>query len=229
MDVFSMIDEEAKWDAGLRNSRTCGTVTSNTAVMPMELNIDFGAAGCMDNGHLKQGQIQAYFTGLYTDSTTVVTVTFINYMVDSNLVSGTITLTNMGQLAVGGGDVMNMVVSSGRIDVPDPLHPTWMEWSNDYNIEWTGGAATAGDPTDDVFSIMGTANGRGQKGNTYTTDVMTALSYDYNCDYVMTGEIELQPANLRTRTVNYGSGCNANASVTIKNDSYDITYSSPKP
>lgn len=221
-DIWAMVDQEAKLDGGLRGSRSCAVVTSNTAGLPYSLNIDFGT-GCTDLGHLRNGQIDASFTGQYLDSLTVVTITLTNYMIDSNRVSGTITLTNMGTNALG-NMVINMAVSGGRIDIPDDFHPTHIEWDNDYDIELTAGAATNSDPSDDEFSIGGTASGRGTKGNTFTATIETNLSYKVGCLHMQSGVVSLTPTNLRERIIDYGTGCNTSATVTIKNDTYEITY-----
>lgn len=222
LDAWNMVDEEAKLDAGLRGSRSCAMVTSNTGVTPMELTLDFGS-GCTDNGHRRSGMIQAFFTGQYTDSLTVVTINFVNYMVDSNMVTGSITVTNRGNLG-SGYDVYTVAANTVRIDYPNPYQSLWTTWTSDYDIEWIGGFSTVSDPTDDVFAISGSTDGRGQKGNTFSSSITTNLSYENNCDFVKAGVVKLTPANLRTRTIDYGSGCDANASVTIENDSYDISY-----
>ena len=86
------------------------------------------------------------------------------------------------------------------------------------------GASTPFVRNDDIYRITGTANGVNINGVSYTANIVQPLRRAISCQWVESGTVEITPANLATRTLDFGStGCDNQATVTVNNNSYSIT------
>lgn len=84
------------------------------------------------------------------------------------------------------------------------------------------------DPTNDIISIWGMANGVNREGRAYTVSVSqnTPLIKHSNCPFISSGVLNLTPDGLKTRTIDYSSGtnqdiCDDKATITVNG----ITFS----
>lgn len=191
-----------------------------SASWPKTLTIDYGT-GCMcSDGNIRKGKIIASFTGRYRDSLTVITISTIGYFHNNNAVqAGTHTVTNNGHNAVGNLsytiNVQNASITNSNGTI---------SWNSTRTREWISGESTTTDPSDDVYSITGTANGTAINGNTFTVTIDQPLIVALNCAYIQQGKLTLSPANLSPRILDFGSGaCDNAATVSINGVDYEVT------
>jgi hypothetical protein len=205
-------------------SPACVTVTYDTVNSSNEdtITINFGTTSCVGlDSRSRKGMITIRFTGNYGDSASVHTITFLNYFVDNNKVTGTITVTNNGHNASGktifAMDVNGqIVVSSGGTIL----------WYAQENREWTSGENTIGYWDDDIYSITGNSSGSQSTGPTFISEISNPLirSFIPGCRRHFTkGTFLLSSTDKSLRTVDFGSGtCDDIATVTIDGETYTI-------
>ncbi len=221
--VFKSIGEFTDSTSLLRVA-SCATFTVDsvgTTSWPKTLTINFGATNCLGaDGNLRRGKIIASFTGRYRDSLTVITISLVGYYHNNNLVQvGTHTITNNGRNTAGNLSytiyVQNasIVTSNGTIS-----------WSSNRTREWIAGESTISNPMDDVYSILGSANGTGVNGNGFNVTIYNPLIVAMNCQYIQQGALAVSPFHLSTRYVDFGSGtCDNTATITINGVVYNVT------
>jgi len=198
----------------------CATVSVDTLSSPHNITIDFGTTNCLCNdGRNRRGKIIASFTGRYRDAGTVISISFSNYFVNDNQLTGTKKITNNG-LNTAGNLVYTIEVNGSVIKANGAGTATWVSTRQ---REWIAGAATPLILNDDVYSITGTASGTTAKGKSYTIAITKALVRKMSCRWFESGVLDVTPQGKPTRTLDYGStGCDANATVTILGHTFPI-------
>lgn len=235
-DVFKQVDNAAKQTADTGASKIlqldtigCGTITISSidTIWPKTLTINFGTTNCLcSDGRFRRGKIIANLTGRYRDSLTVITVTLDQYYVNDYHIEGTKTITNLGHIGIyGAGHNLkySIGVSNAKITPPtgNPIY-----WNSTRTREWIEGENTPWpDWQDDVYLIEGSADGTDANGNTFTVTITTPLRIALDCKWIESGTLEITPAGLAIRTVDFGSGssCDSQASVTINGITYPFT------
>lgn len=207
-----------------------------TISFPQTLTVDFGPVNCQGNdGRNRRGKVTAVFTGKYRDEGTSITVTTDNYYVNDYQVIGTKTVTNKGRN--NPGNLEYSIEVDGKVITPDGDEITWVssrerEWIEGENTTFftidpeTGEWMLFEGILDDVYSITGSGHGTNRFGRSYTVTITKALRVQF-CGWipeVTVGIVELQPDELKLRSVDFGDGtCDNEATVTIgKKRSYRI-------
>ncbi|MBA3828546.1 MAG: hypothetical protein H0X33_06380 [Taibaiella sp.] len=199
---------------------SCVTVTNNTAVTPHVLTIDFGTTNCTGaDGRNRRGKIIISYTGGYKDSGSTHTITFDNYFIDDNQLSGSKTVTNMGRNASGQyyynisvNDSLNLGTGNGIIS-----------WTATRTRTWIAGYSTD-TRTDDVYDISGTSTVTRSNGKVFTVTITTPLQVAIGCRWVESGVVSISRSTGGTMTLDYGSGnCDAEAQLTVGSHTYNIT------
>ncbi len=226
-DASNMADAAALGITSFRASSNaialsgCATVTRDTVAVPHTIMIDFGSSNCVcQDGRSRRGVINISYTGGYFQTGTTRTITFANYYVNDKHIEGTHTVTNNGLNSAGNYtwtvEAVNMVITR-----PTGEHHTW---NSTRTREMIAGASTPFVRNDDIYLITGTANGVNINGVSYTANIVQPLRRAISCQWVESGTVEITPANLATRTLDFGStGCDNQATVTVNNNSYSIT------
>lgn len=202
---------------------SCATVTFDTANATKKITIDFGSTNCLgvDNVNRRGQIIASYNGGRYRDSAMVKTITFNNYYVNDNQVSGTKTVTNNGRNS--SGNMSFTIVVDGTVIFTNAEGT--INWKCNRTREWIAGELTK-IISDDKYSITGTSSGTKVNGTSFTSTIKSALIKDLSCSYrsFTQGVIELTPEGRAVRTINYGDGtCDRLATVTIRTRSFNIT------
>jgi hypothetical protein len=198
----------------------CATVSIDTVSTPHIITVDFGITNCLCNdGRYRRGKIMASFTGRYKDAGTVISISFSNYFVNNNQLTGTKKITNNG-LNASGNLVYTIEVNGSVIKANGAGTATWVSTRQ---REWVAGASTPLLLSDDVYSITGTASGTTAKGKSYTIAITKALVRKMSCRWFESGVLDVTPQGKPTRTLDYGNtGCDANATVTILGHTFPI-------
>ncbi|MGN6568857.1 MAG: hypothetical protein ACTHJ0_12935 [Flavipsychrobacter sp.] len=223
-DVDNIAD--VAYTTGASNLRTtpadlgsCVTVTRDTSVMPHLLTIDFGTTDCLcADGRYRRGKILVSYTKGYKDSGSVRIITFSNYYVDENQLTGKKTVTNMGTNSIGQFyydiEVNDSLILSGGGTI---------SWTSSRTRTWIEGYKTAL-RGDDVYNIAGSATITRASGKTISVNITTPLRVAVDCPWIEAGEATITRPSGGVMTINYGTGtCDRLATATIGGHTYSIT------
>jgi hypothetical protein len=231
-DMTSIADEAGKTysvssfrtaDAEGLLSASCATVTLDTLAAAKTITVNFGATNCVCNdGRTRRGALVLSFTGHYRDSLTVITVTPQNYYVNDNQVNGSKTITNKGH-----NSAHHLVYEiNANITIQKANNGGTITWQSNRQREWVSGESTLV-WSDDMYSITGSASGTSSNGNTFTSNITTALvrNMAFGCRRnFVSGVLEHTPGGKATRYIDFGNGsCDNDATVTINGNTYSIT------
>jgi hypothetical protein len=227
-DVISISDAAYASGSGAANLRTtqntiagCATITNDTMAIPHVLTIDFGTNCTGLDGKVRSGEIIIYYTGHYKDSGSAHTITFNNYYVNGNQVTGSQTVTNMGNNSSGqvyyniaDNDTLNLGANNGYIS-----------WQSHRVRTWVQGYNTA-IRIDDVYSITGNATLTRANGHVFTFVITSPLLVALDCPWIKSGVVTVTASDGSTATLDYGNGnCDSEAQLTINGHTYNITLS----
>lgn len=234
-DVYRQVDDAAKeGDNELFNGGRvkllpldggCATVTIDpfdTLNWPKTITVDFGDSNCLCNdGKYRRGEIVAIITGRYRDSLTNITITPQNYFVNDNHVEGTKSVMNLGHIT-DGNMTFAIVVSNGVITKPDGRQ---FQWDSERTRVWVEGEETSWPQIlDDVYEITGTATGITVNGNNFFIEIVNALRIERDCNWIVSGTVNVQPLGKPLRVLDYGDGtCDDQATITVNGVVYEIT------
>lgn len=214
VNTFIMLDE-----ASLLSS--CATVNKDTITIPHRITIDFSSTNCLcKDGNYRRGQIYIDFTGKYKDSGATHTISFNNYFVNDNQVSGSKTVTNEGRNSHG--HLSFTIIVNGTIILANNVGT--ITWTANRTREWLAGENTA-IRNDDIYLITGIESGTRASGKSYSSIITKPLRREISCQFhhFVSGTIEITPTGKATRTLDYGNGvCDDEANVTINGTSYNI-------
>lgn len=228
-DVISIADAAGFYYDGafMRSARptyvgVCATVGTDTVTNPHTLTIRFGPTDCTClDGRKRRGTIVVSFNGRYVDSGQVHTITYSNYYINGNQLSGSLqtlrvdtTITGNWYYKVYTKDSMNLS--------QDPLNSQYVTWTGNLVRKWVTGFAT-GDRSDDVYSISGGATLTRPNGHSFSFGISAPLQVAMNCDYIDAGVINVNGLN-GARRLDYGTAgtCDANANLYIDVHSYPL-------
>jgi hypothetical protein len=217
-DVDDMSDEALQnGDVSLRipnagggNSiLSCATVTNDTVAHI--LTIDFGS-GCTGNdGRLRSGQVIIQYNGQYMDAGFTRSISFNNFFVDSNQVTGTRTIVNNG---LNGNGNLTWTITAQNLRVTRP-GGYYFEWNSTRTREMVAGSQTPQVKLDDVYLITGSAALTNSNGGSCSMVITNSLRKELACHWIVSGTVEITPSGRPVRTLDYGTGsCDHFATVT---------------
>lgn len=226
-DVQSIADE-AGTAGSLSTFRTgpatlggpCATITNDTVSVPHVLTVDFGAANCLcQDGNYRRGQIIISYNGHYRDSGYTHAISFNNYFVNDNQLTGTKTVTNMGHNS-SGQPYYNINVNGGIVLANNS---GTISWTSSRTRTWVAGYNTT-QWQDDVYNITGNASVTRANGNTCSMNITSPLVIALDCHWIEQGTVQITPQSGNVRTLDYGGGaCDALATYTVNGHTYNIT------
>lgn len=189
---------------------SCAVVTRDT--VNRILTIDFGS-GCTGNdGRTRSGQVIIQYNGHYFDPGFSRSVSFNNYFVDSNQVTGTRAITNNG---FNGNGNLTWTIQAQNIRITKP-NGYYHEWNSTRTRELVAGLATPNSPMDDVYLITGSGSSMNSHGNSTSVSILLPLRKEMSCHWIVSGTVEVTPSSHPVRTLDYGNGgCDHFATVTV--------------
>ncbi len=195
--------------SGKHHLPECADITESGEAYPREIIIDFGE-GCEDRrGNIKTGKIIVTISDAMVNEGATRTVTYENYTVRGNEVSGSKTLVNQGKNEEGNWIIESqseMVIN--KVDEGVEIIRT-----SNATREWLTGFETA-EKSDDSFKITGTGSITQDGSSTYSRKILVPLFVDRSCHYILSGQVELTNAE-GTILIDYGDGtCDNTATVT---------------
>ncbi len=199
----------------------CATITRDTVSVPHTFTVDFGSTNCLcGDGRYRRGQVLVSYSGHYRDSASMHSITFANYFVNNNQVTGTHSVTNMGKNS-NHNLYFNISINASVIKANNGGTITY---TSTRVREWVAGANTIV-WNDDVYSITGTASGSHSNGHSYTATITSALKIHLNCHWIEAGVMEIVPSGKPMRIIDFGTdgNCDNLATCTINGTVYNIT------
>jgi hypothetical protein len=192
----------------------CASVGTDTLSTPHTLTIRFGDNDCIcTDGRKRKGTIIVTYFGEYTDTNTTHTITFYNYFLNDNQVTGSIQTTRK-DTTITGNWYYNMVANDSMNMSQDPLKSQFVIWTGNLVRKWVSGFGTL-DRADDVFSISGSATLVRPNGHSFSFGISTPLQVAMGCSYVQSGVVNVTGYQ-GARVLNYGTGaCDALAQLKI--------------
>jgi len=192
----------------------------------MEIIFKQENADCLTYGKLRSGKIIITYTGKYRDSLSVITTSFDHYYVNNKWIQGKMIVTNNG-VNENGNMTFSIEVDSARIIESGGKT---INWESSRNREWISGYNTFENYDDDKYIVSGSASGNNTSGQEFEVNITKDLRVDLSCleDHsnscvITSGEAELIPNGLSTRTINYGNGeCDCNYFITLNGTEYFI-------
>jgi len=228
-DVISIADAAGETYNGayMRTTHTtigeCALVGTDTNTSAMHnLTIRFGDVDCPClDGRKRRGTIIVYYNGNYTDSAQIHTITFDNYFINDNQLTGSITYTRVDTTVIGDW-YYKILVNDAMNLTPGQLNSQIITWNGNLERKWVTGYATD-DRSDDIYAISGSATLTRANGHQFTFDIATPLQFALNCDYAESGVADVWGPIAPMRILNYGSGnCDPDAQVSISGNVYSI-------
>ena len=229
-DVLNMADNAAAYGASnLRVTSSCVTVTNDTSVTPHVLTLDFGT-GCLGaDGKYRTGQIIVTYTGRYKDSGSTHTITFNNYTVNSNKVTGSKTVTNEGTNS-SGQVWYTVVINDSMTLTSDSL----ITQTAHRTRTWITGYST-GTRSDDSYAIADVAGYstvlRRANGHVFNIAITSPLTVAFDCSFIEAGTLDISSSTFTggDRILDYSyslstaGSCDDLAQLTIGSHTYVIT------
>ena len=200
----------------------CARVATDTNSTPHTLTIRFGNTDCVClDGKKRRGTIIVTYNGLYADSGQLHTISFDNYFINDNQMSGTIK-TSRVDTTITGNWYYNVYVNDSMNISQDPRNSQIVGWSGTLVRKWVTGFAS-GTRIDDVFSISGFATLTRPNGHIFNFAIATPLQAALACDYMQSGVVNVN-GYTGSHRLDYGSGgCDAGATVYIGVNGYPVT------
>ena len=201
---------------------TCCTVGVDTVSNPHTLVIRFGSSDCVClDGRSRKGTIIVSYSGEYSDAGQPHTITFDNYYVNDNQLTGTISTTRVDTTIAGNWYYKVTTADSMNVS-QDPLNSQFVVWKGSLVRKWVQGYTT-GDRSDDIFSISGTGLLTRPDGNVFSFQIATPLQFALGCNFCESGVVNVSGYE-GARILNYGAGtCDANAQLSIGVHIYELT------
>lgn len=217
---------EIAWNADTANhyTGTCPAVTitpsyPDSITYPKTIVLDYGANNCAGaDGFSRRGKLTITVSSDPTFPGSVITIVPGKFYLNDKEVKGTVSLKRDANSSTG-TRMYTETVTDGQL-VLSETQKNFFE--ADFEREWLKGDTTV-TANDDEFKINGAGTGIGTRGSNYTYTIETPLSLQPNCRFVQSAIVKLKPGNLSERVIDFGSGCDAGAKVTIFAESFDIS------
>lgn len=182
------------------------------------LLVDFGSAPCVGkDGITRQGRYSMTFAnGEYQDKDAILTINFINYVVENVLYTGQIQVTN--KAGAGAVQVLYEVFNAKAKTATGTI-----SWQSSFTINKIGGGGTPS-VLDDVYSVVGSSNGINRRGVSYSAEITTALKKKIQLGCATTyvaGVVEFEDSENNFVVLDYdpfdNQACDKIATVKINN------------
>lgn len=188
---------------------------------PHILTINYGPSpGVTDSsdGKTRSGLMVMQFSNYWHIPGSIITINLdaaSNYMVNGVQYQGVITLTRNSATS------FSVNISNAKCT---KANPAWtILYSATRTYTWTSGYNDS-IPSNDVFSITGSASGTDRNGVNYDMKINSPIIKTGDCPYITQGNVTISTSNNNTYTVDFGNGnCDNQATVTINGNSFPIT------
>ena len=198
------------------------TITPKDSItFPKTVTIDFGTSGFTGKrGNVLKGKLIMVISDRMWKTNSSRTITFDNFYVNDNKITGKKVITNKG-LNAAKNPYWTVIVS----DTITRTDGTTVVWNSERTRERVDNGGTPLVYADDKYSITGSSSGINAKGKTFTLiiDANNPLIIYNNYPHFVQGSVTIT-SETRTAVLDYGDGTKDNkATVTINGVTKDIT------
>jgi hypothetical protein len=200
----------------------CATITVSDSIYPKEIVVEYDSSCTDHRNHTISGKIIINISDSLNKAGAVKTVVFQDFYIDSVKVELNAYFKNIGLNADS-----NWVLQSSTDQVITLADGTVINQTNQGETEWLSGFSTV-DKDDDVYLKSGSGSINIDDSITYSRNITTPLRYDWSCDYISSGVVELLKDG-STVVIDYGDGtCDSTATVTTDGITEEISLKSYK-
>jgi hypothetical protein len=199
------------------------SVAVDTMNTPHTLIVRFGNkdVACAD-GRTRRGSIVISYNGRYSDTSDLHTITFNDYYINGNRMSGYMKVTRRDTTVTGDWYYNVQVNDTMHVNPDDKINNKFVLWNGNLVRRWVGGQKT-NDRSDDFFTTSGTATLTRPSGHTFNFNIATPLQFATDCDFAQSGVVNVT-GYTGNRVLNYGSGnCDNAAQLNIDVHVYQLT------
>lgn len=191
----------------------CVTVTRVVTDSIKITTIDFGDTNCLCNDdRLRRGKIIVAHEGNYWDASVIVTITFADFFVDDNQVTGVKEIT---QSINEDGNRVSAIELDGALILADGTGT--ITWAASRTREIVAGSETH-TKWDDITETTGSSSWTlpdGSEGNSEITEPLVR-KHEIGCMYIIQGVRVINRTNESEITIDYGDGtCDNLAEITV--------------
>lgn len=187
---------------------------------PLKVVMDFGAGCTGRDGRTRKGKIISIYTGPLFIPENYSTTTFDGYYVGETKVEGTHKVINKSTQA---SRIFRTIVLGAKLTKPTG---NYTEWNSEKTITQVEGLGTPLFPLDDIFTIVGGANGAVKKDDNYfewATAIREPLVKKFTCRWLVKGILAMKKSNTELAVLDYGDGtCDNKAVITVGGASREI-------
>ena len=182
---------------------------------PVTMYINYGTSCVCPDGKIRAGTLKCVFDTAWDSSNPTLTIYLLNYYVNNIHFEGTIAVSKNTAART-----FTQVITGGKCS-----NSSWeILYNGTHTLTMTAGFNTLTDPTDDIFTIGGDANGTNRDGLNFTVNITSPIEKRGNCRYITKGTFEITPEGKNVRTVDFGDGtCDDQATLKIKNSTFSFT------
>lgn len=205
--------------SGFEDCRKVTVEPMDRTTWPKIITIDFGTEGCtVREGIVKKGKIIVNMDAPYLGRAWTKIITFENYFVNGNQVTGTNTTTfRRGD----GNPTWTSTIVGGQVTTPEGVIRT--REAVHIRVQ-TRGVDTLRDREDDAFQISGHAAGTRKDGKTFSWVITNPLVISNNCRWIRKGVKVITLEGQSDIAVDYGDNvCDNIATVSQDGVSKEIT------
>lgn len=178
---------------------------------PITIVLDYGTGITDERGKVKSGKVLISLTGKMKETGSVKTISFEGFKIGEASITGSRTITNMGENSDG-----NIVMAiTGEITASKDGKSRSKSFTR--SREWLEGFETC-ERTDDVFLVTGSSTvSAGPR--TMSTVITTPLHIaPGTCEFPISGVINIERGNGKGGVLDFGNGtCDSEASLTLTN------------
>ena len=202
----------------------CATVAIAPSgnVFPKTVTIVFPPNCTTYAGASIEGTVIINITGKNRDAGTSLSFALSNFKYKNYIISGNYNITINSSVS------HTTVITDGKVTTPDGKTITYTTTNNSTQIEGMNTTFKT-NPTnflqDDAYSINTTSSGINSKGNSYTVNTDTPLIYRIDCQWIISGKINISEDSRPkiTASIDYGDGtCDNKAILTVNNTTKEI-------
>lgn len=225
LEIAALAEDELVADGGRNNADLCAVVTHDKE--NKTVTIDFGDGCVGPYGRERKGKIIIKYSSEVGDNIANRIITFENFFVNNKGVSGTIELRDVSVNASGNLQSVKKLIEL-TISFPNGER---MVYNGSRTREWISGAGDE-DPTNNVYRITGSVEGKSTNGRSFTHEIVEPIIADWSCAAQgkfarVAGVVEMTRLGgytNRKRTVDYGDGeCDNIIVVTTFRRTYTVT------
>jgi hypothetical protein len=182
----------------------CASVIYDTTSKPCTRTIDYGSGCTTSDGHIRKGKVVIAYDKDYRKPGSTITVSFINYFVDDNQMTGSINIINNGYN--GNGNLYYSMAVSGQVILAK--NAGTIDCTGNFTCEWIAGELTDS-RGDDVYSFTGVLSVSNQNGDfmnrTITSPLIKTLAPSCTTHFIKGVEL-IQKSGEADKTIDYGNG-----------------------